>query len=133
MNRIVRSASLVLIAVMSVSLAFSRTDKPGSKDHPGITRMPTTFLATYRYMQFDAFNFPVSDNQDKKQSVEGEKYYIRHVLKNGAERTSPLQKLFNYENATKAAGGQLVWDHMNGSHDAQATGDVAVKTGSQPH
>jgi outer membrane protein OmpA-like peptidoglycan-associated protein len=80
--------------------------------------MPNTYLDTYRHLQFDAFNFPVSN--DKKQSVEGEKYYIRYVLRNGAERTSALQKIRNYENAAKAAGGQVVWDQISGNND-QAT------------
>jgi outer membrane protein OmpA-like peptidoglycan-associated protein len=85
--------------------------------------MPNTFLQTYNHLKYDAFKFPIATvrNQDQYQSIEGERYFIRYKLKEGAERTSPLQKIRNYENATKAAGGQVVWDFINGSNDGQAT------------
>ena len=123
MSQLSKCVFAVLIAIITVPFALCQSDQPGSKDYPGITRMPDTYLDTYRHLKFDAFDFPVAtvNNQDKKQSVEGEKYYIRYVLKNGAERTSALQKIRNYENAARAAGGQVVWDHMNGSHDGEAT------------
>jgi outer membrane protein OmpA-like peptidoglycan-associated protein len=114
---------LVLVAVLTVPLAFTQTDAEGSKDYPGISRMPNTFLQTYNHLKYDAFKFPIATvrNQDQYQSIEGERYFIRYKLKEGAERTSPLQKIRNYENATKAAGGQVVWDFINGSNDGQAT------------
>jgi len=119
----VRSTLLVLTVVMTVPFALSQADQPGSKDYPGITRMPNTFIQTYNHLQFDAFNFTIAtvNNRDKKQSVEGERYFIRYKLKDGAERTSPLQKIRNYENAAKASGGQVVWDSINGSNEGEVT------------
>jgi outer membrane protein OmpA-like peptidoglycan-associated protein len=123
MGRYSRSSLLVLVAVLTVPLAFTQTDADGSKDYPGITRMPNTWLQTYNHLKFDAFNFPIATvhNQYKYQSVEGERYFIRYKVKEGAETTSPLQEIRNYENAAKAAGGQVVWDLMNGANGGEAT------------
>jgi outer membrane protein OmpA-like peptidoglycan-associated protein len=114
---------LVLMIVITVPLAFCQVDAPGSKDFPGITRMQNTFLQTYNHLKFDAFKFPVATvhNQNQYQSIEGERYFIRYKLKEGAERTSPLEKIRNYENAAKATGGQVVWDYINGTNQGEAT------------
>ena len=122
MNRILRSMLLVLIVVMTVPFALSQTDVSGSKDYPGITRMPNTFVTNYKVLGFDSFTFTVTENnKEKKQPVEGKTFYIRYELKEGAERTSPLQKIRNYQNAARAAGGQVLWEYMNGSNDGQTT------------
>ena len=123
MIRIIRSTPFVLTVLMMVPLAFGQTDQPGSKDYPGITRMPNTFIQAYNHLKIDAFTFPIAtvNNAEKKQSVEGERYFIRYKLKDGAERTSPLQKIRNYENAAKAAGGKVVWDAINGTNEGEAT------------
>jgi len=123
MNRILRRMYVVLLVVITVPFAFSQDDAPGSKDFPGITRMPNTFLQAYNHLKFDAFNFPIAtvNNQYKYQSVEGERYFISYKVKEGGERTSPLQEVRNYENAAKAAGGQVVWDLMNGANGGEAT------------
>ena len=60
MGRYSRSSLLVLVAVLTVPLAFTQTDADGSKDYPGITRMPNTWLQTYNHLKFDAFNFPIA-------------------------------------------------------------------------
>ena len=123
MGRYSRSTLLVLVAVLTVPLAYTQTDASGSKDYPGITRMPSTFLQTYNHLKYDAFKFPVATvhNQEQYQSVEGERYFIRYKLKECSELTSPLQKIRNYENAAKAVGGQVVWDLINGSNGGEAT------------
>ena len=123
MKIIFRTLLMAIAALTITATAFAQADAEGSKDYPGIARMPNTFLLTYGYLKFAAFDFPVATvhNQDKTQSVEGEKTFIRYKLKDGAERTSPLQKLRNYENAARAAGGQVVWDYINGAYSAQAT------------
>ena len=108
MKLIFRALLVALATVAITSTAFGQSDADGSKDYPGITRMPDTFIQSYNHLKFNAFEFPVATvhNQDQKQSVEGEETFIRYKLKDGAERTSPLQKLRNYENAAKATGGR---------------------------
>ena len=123
MKLIFRTLLVALAAIAFTSTAFGQADAEGSKDFPGITRMPNTFLQSYNHLKFDAFKFPVATvhNQNQYKSIEGERYFIRYKIKDGAELTSPLQKIRNYENAAKASGGQVVWDTINGSNDAQAT------------
>jgi len=123
MKIIFRTLLLALAALTFASTAFGQADAEGSKDFPGISRMPNTWLQTYNHLQFDAFKFPIATvhNQYQYQSVEGERYFIRYKIKEGAEVTSPLQKIRNYENAAKAAGGQVVWDLMNGANGGEAT------------
>jgi outer membrane protein OmpA-like peptidoglycan-associated protein len=118
-----RLALAVFAAVTITSTAFCQTDAAGSQDYPGISRMPNTFIQTYVYKQFEAFDFPIATvhNQDQKQHVEGQRYFIRYKLKAGVDRTSPLQKVRNYENAARATGGQVVWDHINGDNNSEAT------------
>ena len=114
---------VALAAIAIASTASAQNDQPGSKDFSGIARMPNTYISSYNYLKYDAFSFPVAtvSNQEKKQSVEGERYFIRYNIKNGEERTSALQKIRNYENATKAAGGLVVWEHMNGTDNGELT------------
>jgi outer membrane protein OmpA-like peptidoglycan-associated protein len=123
MKLIFRTLLVALATIAFTSTAFGQADAEGSKDFPGITRMPNTFLQSYNHLKFDAFKFPVATvhNQNQYKSIEGERYFIRYKIKEGAELTSPLQKIRNYENAAKASGGQVVWDTINGSNDAQAT------------
>jgi outer membrane protein OmpA-like peptidoglycan-associated protein len=123
MKLIFRTLLVALATIAFTSTAFGQADAEGSKDFPGITRMPNTFLQSYNHLKFDAFKFPVATvhNQNQYKSIEGERYFIRYKIKDGAELTSPLQKIRNYENAAKASGGQVVWDTINGSNDAQAT------------
>jgi outer membrane protein OmpA-like peptidoglycan-associated protein len=123
MKLIFRTLLVALTALTIASTAFCQSDAEGSKDFPGITRMPNTFLQTYNHLKFDAYQFPIATvhNQYKYQSIEGEHYFIRYKIKDGAEITSPLQKIRNYENAAKAAGGQVVWDYINGTNGGEAT------------
>jgi len=123
MNRMARYALLVIALAVVVPLAYGQADVAGSKDFPGISRMPDTYLNTYNHLKFDSFQFPIAtvNNQEKKQTVEGERYFIRYKLKSGVEPTSPLQKVRNYENATKATGGQVVWEQIGRNGQAEAT------------
>ena len=123
MKFIFRALLVALIALTVASTAFCQADAEGSKDYPGISRMPNTFLQTYNHLQYDAFKFPIATvhNQYQYQSVEGERYFIRYKVKEGGATTSPLQEVRNYENAAKAAGGQVVWDLMNGTNGGEAT------------
>jgi OOP family OmpA-OmpF porin len=123
MKFIFRTLFVALAALTVASTAFAQPDAEGSADFPGISRMPNTWLQTYNHLQYDAFKFPIATvhNQYQYQSVEGERYFIRYKVKEGAATTSPLQEVRNYENAAKAAGGTVVWDLMNGSNGGEAT------------
>ena len=123
MKFIFRTLLVALAALTIASTAFGQSDAEGSKDFPGITRMPNTWLKTYNHLRFDAFKFPIATvhNQYQYQSIEGEHYFIRYQVKSGNEPTSPLQEVRNYENAAKAAGGQVVWEYLNGNNSGETT------------
>jgi hypothetical protein len=97
MKVIFRTFLVALAALMIASTVFCQADADGSKDYPGISRMPNTFLQTYNHLKFDAYQFPIAviHNQYKYQSVEGEHYFIRYKVKSGGEPTSALQEVRN--------------------------------------
>lgn len=102
--------SLLLLAA-GISSAFAQDDVGGSKDYPGMSRMPGYYIANYQDTQFDAFTFTVKQgSQEKEQSVEGHRYDFRYNLKDNATMPSPLQIVRNYQNAARAAGGQVLLD-----------------------
>jgi OmpA-OmpF porin, OOP family len=102
---------LATCAVMSISpYAFGQDDVAGSKDYPGISRMPGYYIYEYQETQFDSFTFHVkAGNTVKDQAVEGHRFDLRYNMKDGATMPSPLQIHRNYENAAKAVGGQVMY------------------------
>ncbi|HXR40192.1 MAG TPA: OmpA family protein [Terracidiphilus sp.] len=129
MNRIVRSTLLVLIAVMTVPFALSQADKPGSKDYPGITRMPGYYIDYYEEMQFNSFEFTVTaGGKTTKQPVEGHWFHIKYQRRNDTQPVSAIQIRRNYQNAARAAGGQVL--HDDGG-DGQRTTVRIAKGGSK--
>ena len=92
-----------------ISSAFCQDDVTGSKDYPGITRMPGYFIYDYSELPFDSYTFTVKEaGKTKDMKVEGHKYTYRYNLKDGATMPSALQILRNYENAARTAGGQVL-------------------------
>ena len=111
----------LLVALAALTL-FSSTpasgeqvDRAGYKDYPGISRVPGFILREIGdcvETAFDAHDFWVTENgKDKKQSVEGHKYYFRYRLKQGLPNSSPLQVIRNYQNAARAVGGKILFDN----------------------
>jgi OmpA-OmpF porin, OOP family len=110
--------ALVALTVASTAVAFGQqTDRAGYKDYPGVSRVPGFILREYGdcvETAFDAHDFWVTENgKDKKQSVEGHKFYFRYRLKQGLPSSSPLQVIRNYQNAARAAGGKILFDKNN--------------------
>jgi OOP family OmpA-OmpF porin len=102
---------LVTFAVFAItSTAFGQDDVAGSKDYPGITRMPGYYIYDYQETAFDSLTFNVKEGtKEKQQAVEGHRYDFRYNLKDGATMPSPLQILRNYQNAARTAGGQVLF------------------------
>lgn len=98
-------AAAVLMPVVS-----AQDDVEGSKDYPGMTRMPGYYIREYKETGFDSVTFNVKQgNTVKEQAVEGKRYDFRYDLKDGATMPSPLQIHRNYENAARATGGQVMF------------------------
>ncbi len=118
MKLIFRTLLVTLAALTVASIAFGQTDIAGSKDYPEITRMPNTFITNYKNTTFDSFTFYVTQNKkETKQSVEGKTFFIHYRLIEGTQFTSPLQKIRNYQNAARAAGGQVVYEYLGSDTD----------------
>jgi len=81
-----------------------------------MNRMASYYIADYQELTFDSYTFPMTKNGEKtEQSVEGKRIDIRYNLKDNGATPSPLQVLRNYENATRAAGGQVLYDNAEDS------------------
>jgi len=129
MIRMSRRTLLVLIVVMTVPFALCQTDTPGSKDYPGITRMPGYYIDGYEEMQFSSFEFTVTaGGKTTKQAVEGHWYHIKYQRKKDTQPVSAVQIRRNYQNAARAAGGQVL--HDDGGEGQRTTVRIA-KGGSK--
>jgi OOP family OmpA-OmpF porin len=90
----------------------AQEDAEGSKDPALFTRMPGYHIYRYDDIQFDKYEFRISDA--KTQVVEGHHLYILYDLNNNVQVPSPLQTVRNYTNAIKKVGGQLVYEFEDG-------------------
>jgi OmpA-OmpF porin, OOP family len=115
-----------LVALMTLPCAFGQADLPGSKDYPGISRMPGYYIANYQESPFDSFAFTVTEGgKEKQQSVEGRRFNFRYNLAENAAMPSQLQVVRNYQNAARSAGGRVLFD------SGEATTLRLVKGGSE--
>ena len=106
-----RTLLVALAAIAITSTAFGQTDTPGSKDYPGITRMPGMDITEYHDIQFDSAKFTVTQNGKKTdQTIEGRKVVIDYATKRGTAQVSKLQIIRNLQNAVRNAGGQVIDD-----------------------
>ncbi len=123
-------AAAFLSVAMYVPVALAQNDKPGSKDYPGLTRMPDHFIYLYDALPFDALKFRVTkDGKASEENVEGKVTEIQYVTKKDIQKPSALQIVRNYQNAVKANGG-VVLDDRPGS-GWHATTMRLVKGGSE--
>jgi len=112
--------------LITVPLAFGQKDVAGSKDYPGITRMPCYYISSYEEIAFDSFSFTVSESgNERKEPVEGRRFNFRYELKENVTVPSQLQVVRNYENAARSAGGRVLY------HDDEATTFRLTKGGKE--
>lgn len=136
MSRVLRSlllavAALAIIFISFGSAAWAQEDRPGSKDYPGIPRMPGYVITGYEDSQFDTYNFEVTQGgRNAVQTVEGHRYFFRYQpAAHGAANTTALQIVRNYQNAARAAGGEVLREA--GGNDDRETTLRLVKDGSE--
>jgi len=111
MIRSLSSLFVAIAAVIMMPFAFGQTDVEGSKDYPGISRMPGYYINDYRDTPFDSYEFKVSKaNSWEEKTVEGHRYDFRYNLKDNIQAPSQLQIVRNYQNAARAAGGKVLYD-----------------------
>src|SRR5205085_200094 len=66
--------------------------------------------------EFDFQEFPTGTNAEQIERVEGQKTYLRYMLKEGAKDAGKIQIVRNYVNAIEKIGGAVV-----GTSDDAAT------------
>ena len=121
MKLIVRSMLVALAAIAVTSIiAFAQTDKPGSKDYPGLTRPQNYNITDYEELRFDSFTFRVMENgREKKQDVQGHHYSFRYDYNSQRDPSkgampSALEVIRNYQNAVRAVGGKVLFEEGSG-------------------
>jgi outer membrane protein OmpA-like peptidoglycan-associated protein len=137
MIRLLSVVFVCLVALMTVPFAFGQADLPGSKDYPGISRMPGYYIADYQESPFDSFSFTVTEGgKEKQQPVEGRRYDFRYNLTENAAMPSQLQVVRNYQNAARSAGGQVLFDTGDATTLRLTKGGkevwVSVQVGNRP-
>lgn len=98
-----------LLCLLTV-VAQAQQDVRGSADHPLFpNRMPGYSISNYQQQAFSAYKFRTRPPQ----SIEGKYTRIHYYLKDVKEHPGGLAIRRNYENAIKAAGGQVVFSDDN--------------------
>lgn len=92
--------------------AIAQEDAEGCKDPALFTRMPSFHIYRCDDLQFDRYEFPVSDG--KKQAVEGHYYFVNYYLNENAQAPGGLQIARNYTNAIKKIGGKIIYEYEDG-------------------
>lgn len=130
----------LLAAAFSVAIAstaFGQQDIAGSKDYPGITRMAGYYIRDYQEIAFDSYTFTVTvAGRDQEKTVEGRHLEIRYDRPDEVPEPSALQVMRNYQNAARAAGGQVLYQGEDTTTFRLMRGDKqiwgAVKTSNIP-
>ncbi len=116
MNRMLRGLFVVAGMALMLATAVGQNDRQGTKDYPGIKRMPNYYVDDYSEKEFDSATMPVMQGKERKDvAVEGRVYTIKYYRKDGTPETSMLQVVRNYQNAIRAAGGQMLDDQVGGN------------------
>ena len=103
---------LLLCSTLCSSIAFAQTeDAEGCKDHPLFNRMANYHIADCEFKEFDAYSFTIENKTDedaKKETVEGKFYRYTYNLNEGSPEASDLQVFRNFENALKSIHATIV-------------------------
>jgi len=112
-----RSVVFLLTPILFIAgnCALCQNDVEGSKDPSLFTRMPGYHISRYDDLQFDQFEFRISDN--KTQFVQGHSLFIIYDPNDNIQEPSPMQIGYNYINAVKSVGGQLVYEFHDPGED----------------
>jgi len=102
-----------LLFVFAVMLPLcAQEDAENCKDPALFTRMPNFHIYRCDDLQFDRYEFIVSDG--KKQAVEGHYMMVNYYLNENAQAPGGLQIVRNYTNAIKKIGGKIIYEYEDG-------------------
>lgn len=116
MKKLLTVVSFLLIGICGFFgiAAADPQDCEGSKDPPHFNRMPGYYINEYEEKEFDGVEFKTG--AEKSGIIEGHHFRLRYCVKEDAKTAGPVQIVWNYSNAVKTSGGQVVY----------ATGDEAT-------
>ena len=78
MIRLLNGSLVLIFGWMAVPMALAQTDVSGSKDYPGISRMPGYYIRNYEETPFDSVTFTIAEGgKTKEQTVEGHRISLR--------------------------------------------------------
>jgi OOP family OmpA-OmpF porin len=110
-----RFVTALFLAFIFMPVALAQSDKPGSKDSPGIARMPDHYIYNYEDYPYDAFGFPImKDGKRTDERIEGHTVKVHYLIRKPTLAPTALQIARNYQNAVKAVGGEVLDDHPGG-------------------
>jgi outer membrane protein OmpA-like peptidoglycan-associated protein len=122
MKKHVTSFNLLSFFFLLTGIFFSFTnsvlaqnDADGSKDPALFTRMPGYHIYRYDDLQFDQYEFKISDS--RTEIVQGHSLFIIYDPGDNMQTPSPLQIGMNYINAAKSVGGKLVYEFHDPGED----------------
>jgi len=129
----------VLLCLGPLLASPQKTDIPGSRDHPLISRYPGLVITMYSVKDFDDFLFPMgkldpsSSKFAKSQYVEGK---VTRIYYEYPENRSTLEIFRNYETALKNSGFVTLFtcdsEDTCGYGDVRLTNDRSERWWSQP-
>jgi OOP family OmpA-OmpF porin len=96
------------VGLLQASQASHPDDFAGCKDPDLFTRMTGFWIYRCHASAFDRFEFTLAAKKTEK--VEGALQTIAYRMADGQKPASSLQIIRNFENATKAAGGSVVYE-----------------------
>lgn len=103
---------LIVFMIAGVTPLIAQGDAEGSKDYALFSRMPGYHIYRYDDLQFDKYDFMISDGKVK--SVEGHHLFILYDVNDNVTQPSPLQIVRNCTNAIKKIGGQVIYEFEDG-------------------
>ncbi len=109
--RFARSSTIsLLFLLMTCITANAQQDVRGSSDHPLFpNRMPGYSISNYQQQGFSSYRFRTRPPQ----AIEGKYTRIHYYLKDMSQHPGGLAIRRNYENAIKAAGGEVLYSDDN--------------------
>jgi outer membrane protein OmpA-like peptidoglycan-associated protein len=113
MNRIAYGIAVVVASLLFALPAFANPDAKDCTDYPGVSRMGTFFIDNCNRKQFESARFWVGPkDKEVQQNQEGRYFHYDYESNSGAPGASMVQIIRNYQNAVRAAGGQVMSDRM---------------------
>ena len=106
---------LTWVLILTANIVHAQDDAEGSKDPALFTRMPGYHIYRYDDLQFDQYEFKISDNNT--QIVQGHSLFIIYDANDNIQVPSPLQIGTNYINAARSVGGKLVYEFHDPGED----------------